>query len=133
MRLSRQVCWWTRGIPNQSESETLTWQIDERITPLQSLVMPKLDIPDDPSIITKTTTGETIRIIRKPDPKVIAEQLDALKGKGINSVAVAFVHSYLWGDHEEMVAKMARDRGFEVSVSSQLQPMVSTSSIGFAS
>ena len=101
-------------------------QVDERITQLQSLVSPKVPIPrDDDSIVHETTTGETIRILRRPDPKVVTEQLDKLWSKGIKSIAIAFLHSYLWGEHEEMVAKIAREIGFEVSVSSKLQPMVS--------
>jgi len=99
--------------------------VDERITQFQSVVSPKLQIPkDDPSIITNTTTGETIRVLRRPDPAVVSQQLDSLWSKDIKSIAIAFVHSYLWGEHEEMVAKIARDKGFEVSVSSALQPMV---------
>ncbi len=54
----------------------------------------------------------------------VSKQLDKLWEKGIKSLAIAFVHSYLWGDHEELVAQIARDKGFEVSVSSSLQPMV---------
>ena len=100
-------------------------QIDERITQLQSLVSPKAPVSkEDHNIITNTTTGEVIRVLRRPDPNVVSKQLDELKAKGINSVAIAFVHSYLWNDHEEMVARIAKDKGFAVSVSSELQPMV---------
>lgn len=99
--------------------------MDERITPLQSLVSPKVDVSsDDDSIVKDTTTGETIRILRRPDPQVVSKQLDELKSKGINSIAIAFVHSYLWGEHERLVADLAREKGFAVSVSGELQPMV---------
>jgi 5-oxoprolinase (ATP-hydrolysing) len=77
--------------------------------------------------VTDTTTGETIQILRRPNPEIVSQQLDDLKSKGINSIAVAFVHSYLWGDHEKVVADMARAKGFAVSVSHELQPMVSQS------
>jgi 5-oxoprolinase (ATP-hydrolysing) len=87
--------------------------------------MPRIPVPqDDPSIISSTTTGETIRVIKKPDMAVVSKQLDELKEKGIKSVAVAFVHSYLWGDHEAAVSKLAEEKGFDVSMSSKLQPMV---------
>lgn len=100
--------------------------MDERITQYQSVVSPKRPVPtDDPSIITETSTGETIQILRRPDRDTVSEQLDGLKAKGINSVAVALVHSYLWGDHERLVADLAREKGFAVSVSHELQPMVS--------
>jgi 5-oxoprolinase (ATP-hydrolysing) len=96
------------------------------VTPVQSLVVPDISLSDDDNdVITQTTTGEAIRILQRPDPEIVGKQLDALWGKGIKSLAIAFVHSFLWGEHEELVAKIAREKGFEVSVSSQLQPMVS--------
>lgn len=100
-------------------------QIDERITPFQSLMWEKLSVPtDDPSITSETATGETIQILQRPDQAEIHEKLDFLLSKGIKSIAVAFLHSYLWGEHEEMVAKIAKEKGMQVSVSSELQPMV---------
>lgn len=87
--------------------------------------MPKIPVPSkDTSIATNTTTKEPVRILRRPDLKKVSKQLDKLKEKGINSLAIAFVHSYLWGEHENQVAKLAKDKGFQVSVSHQLQPMV---------
>lgn len=79
---------------------------------------------NDPDVITDTATGEVVRVLSRPDPKVVEEQLDALKARGISSIAIAFVHSYLWGEHERLVAEIAKKKGFAVSVSSQLQPMV---------
>ena len=100
-------------------------QVDERITQYQSIVSPKRPIPEsDDSITSETSTGETIQILRRPDREVVSKQLDELKAKGINSVAVALVHSYLWGDHEKIVADLAREKGFAVSVSHELQPQV---------
>lgn len=54
----------------------------------------------------------------------MAAQLDGLKARGINSIAIAFVHSYLWDKHEKLVADIAIKKGFQVSVSSALQPMI---------
>lgn len=84
----------------------------------------------DANIVTKTTTGEVIRILHRPDAAEVRSKLQALLDKDIRSIGIAFVHSYLWGEHEEMVAKMARELGFNVSVSSQLQPMVSVGLCG---
>jgi len=103
----------------------LTHQIDERITPLQSLVSPPVPVPkDDDNIVTETKTGETVRILSRPDPAEVKKKLQALWDKGIKSIAVAFVHSYLWSEHEDQVASIAREMGFEVSVSAKLQPMI---------
>lgn len=105
-------------------------QIGERITPLQSLVSPPVPVPESDDIVTDTTTGEVVRILSRPDRAEVTAKLQALWDKGIRSVAVAFVHSYLWGEHEQFVAKIARDMGFQVSVSSDLQPMVSYRRVG---
>jgi 5-oxoprolinase (ATP-hydrolysing) len=103
-------------------------EVDERITQYQSVVSPNKPVPEgDPYFVTATTTGETIQILRRPDLDTVSRQLDTLRRDGINSVAVAFVHSYLWGDHEKLVADLARRKGFAVSVSHELQPMVSRS------
>lgn len=86
---------------------------------------PPVPVPKgDADIVTETSTGETVPILSRPDEADVKVKLDALWKKGIKSIAVAFVHSYLWNDHEELVAKIARDIGFQVSVSSQLQPMI---------
>ena len=66
-------------------------------------------------------------MLRRPDADAVSKQLDELKSKGINSIAIAFVHSYVWGEHERLVADLAREKGFAVSVSGELQPMVRSS------
>jgi 5-oxoprolinase (ATP-hydrolysing) len=88
-------------------------------------VSPKVPVPTgDANIVTETTTGETVRILSRPDPAEVKTKLQALWDKGIKSIAVAFVHSYLWGEHEDQVAAIATEMGFQVSVSAKLQPMI---------
>lgn len=113
------------GICSSVAISILTLQIDERITPVQSLVCPDVPVPgDDKDVVKDTATGEPVRLLRQIKEEEVNEKLDHLLSKGIKSIAIAFVHSYLWGKHEELVAKIAREKGFSVSVSSQLQPMV---------
>jgi len=51
------------------------------------------------------------------------EALATLKREGFDSVAVAFVHGYAYGDHEARVAELARAHGFgQVSVSHEVSP-----------
>lgn len=105
-------------------------QIDERVTIETFAQDPHpqpIDVEADPAL-TRGKTGEIIRILQKPDPEVVRKQLEALWEKGIRSVAVALLHSYTFTEHEQLVADLARDRGFSVSVSHQLQPMVSWAS-----
>lgn len=93
----------------------------------------KLPVPtNDPSLTSDTATGETIRILQRPTTDEIHEKLDYLLSQGIKSIAIAFLHSYLWGEHEAIVAEIAKEKGFQVSVSSELQPMVSTGGTPFS-
>lgn len=51
--------------------------------------------------------------------------LKKLYDDGYRSIAIVFVHSYTFPAHELLVAKVARELGFEhISVSSQLLPMI---------
>lgn len=48
-----------------------------------------------------------------------------LYDKGYRSLAIVFVHSYTFPDHERLVGKLAREAGFaHVSESAQLLPMI---------
>lgn len=74
--------------------------------------------------LVKAITGDIIQVIEKPDPSKIQKQLEILKEEGFKSLAICFLHSYLYPTHEQEVAKMARKLGFQVSVSTELQPMI---------
>ncbi|KAF3768147.1 hypothetical protein M406DRAFT_345789 [Cryphonectria parasitica EP155] len=66
-------------------------------------------------------TGDIMRIIRPLNEEELTEKLLALKAKGIDTVAVCLVHSYLYPKHEERVAEIARGIGFNhVSISSEV-------------
>ena len=75
--------------------------------------------------VVQGITGERLAVLEKPDLKLLAEQLLKLKEKGINSLAVVFMHAYAWPEHELIVGRLAREMGFgQVSLSSQIMPMV---------
>ncbi|TCL71262.1 hydantoinase B/oxoprolinase family protein [Rhizobium sp. BK251] len=51
--------------------------------------------------------------------------LEELRAKGYRAVAIAFMHSYRFPDHEAAVARIAREMGFEqVSVSHEVSPLI---------
>ena len=57
--------------------------------------------------------------------EAIKKQLIALKNLGIESLAIALLHSYNNDTHEQMVKKIAEDLGFQdISLSSELVPMI---------
>jgi len=72
------------------------------------------------------TTSETIISLRPPNLTTVREQLLALKEKGIQSLAIVLLHSYVYPKHEEMIGQVAKDMGCfkEISMSSVVMPMV---------
>ncbi len=71
------------------------------------------------------------RVLLAPDPNVVREQLAALRRQGIESLAICLLHGFVRGDHEELVARAAREVGFEeISVSSRVAPLAKIVSRG---
>ncbi|KAG8200496.1 hypothetical protein JTE90_000574 [Oedothorax gibbosus] len=71
------------------------------------------------------TTGENIKVWIPLNEEKIRNDLQKVLNKGIKSLAVALMHSYLFPDHELYVGKIAKEMGFEhVSLSSEIMPMV---------
>lgn len=104
-------------------------EIDERVTIPTSSEDPESLLSTDFESITnplivRGITGDIVHIIRRPDPTRIRVQLQSLHDSGFRSIAIAFLHSYTFPHHENLVADIARQMGFAVSVSSELQPMV---------
>ncbi|OCP35187.1 hydantoinase B/oxoprolinase family protein [Ensifer sp. LC163] len=53
------------------------------------------------------------------------EALAALRDQGYNTVAIVFMHAYKYPEHEALVARLARQMGFEqVSVSHEVSPLI---------
>ena len=102
-------------------------EIDERITIEDYDLNPRPPAPhdlDDPHLV-KTPSGETIRILKTPDEDAVREQLGALRDAGYTSLAICFMHAYVFPDHEQVVARIAQDVGFEfVTTSSQTSPAI---------
>ncbi|QDU11680.1 hydantoinase B/oxoprolinase family protein [Gimesia aquarii] len=66
-----------------------------------------------------------------PDPKTILQQLQTLKSTGVESLAICLLHSFANPKHEELVARIAEEVGFdEISVSSRLSPLIKIVSRG---
>ncbi len=70
-------------------------------------------------------SGEAVRILRRPAEDDIRRQLQAVRDRGIRSIAVCLMHGYTFPDHEALVGRVARDLGFgHVSLSHELMPMI---------
>ncbi len=70
-------------------------------------------------------------VLQAPDRARVRRQLAELKQQGIESLAICLLHGFVRADHEELLAEIAREVGFdEVSVSSRIAPLVKIVSRG---
>ncbi|MCZ8261839.1 MAG: hydantoinase B/oxoprolinase family protein, partial [Beijerinckiaceae bacterium] len=59
------------------------------------------------------------------DEAATLKALEALKARGVQAVAIVFMHAYRYPAHERKVAEMARALGFpQVSVSHEVSPLI---------
>jgi len=101
-------------------------EVDERVTVESFTEDPEpqpIDIASDPQLV-EGLSGEPVRILKKPDYNIVRRDLKALWDDGYRSLAIALMHSYAYPEHEVAIADIARDMGFNIAVSSQLQPMI---------
>lgn len=76
---------------------------------------------ESPGLFVKGITGDILRILQPLDEAEVTTKLEKLKAKGIDTLAVCLVHSYLYPKHEERVAEIAKGMGFNhVSISSEV-------------
>jgi 5-oxoprolinase (ATP-hydrolysing) len=62
---------------------------------------------------------------KEPDLDAVAAELEAAKADGIDAVAIVLMHAYRFPEHEQRIAKMAREMGFgQVSVSHEVSPLI---------
>ncbi|BGP34896.1 hypothetical protein JCM10296v2_006720 [Rhodotorula toruloides] len=114
-------------------------EVDERVTlhgytydPDFEKNAPKFDdagklISDHDGEFVRGVSGEAVQILRKPDLAKVRSDLQAIYDRGVRSVAICFVHSFTFPDHEKLVADRCRDVGFpQISVSSALSPQIKT-------
>lgn len=103
------------------------YEIDERVTLegySENPLPESFDVEADENLAVGTS-GEVLRILKRPDEAKIKELLVKIWESGVRSLAISLMHSYIYPKHEEIIASIARDIGFDLSVSSLIQPMVS--------
>jgi 5-oxoprolinase (ATP-hydrolysing) len=83
-------------------------EIDERVYPVQGLT---------------ASSQSGVKTLRSPDQETIHNQLQRLRQQGIESLAIALLHSTIFPDHELLVAQEAVELGFKnISLSSEVIP-----------
>lgn len=109
-------------------------EVDERVTledyaedPTRHQTEVSQDAKDsnNDAELVRGLSGETVRILQKPDHEKIKKQLQEVFDSGLRSIAVCLMHGYTFPEHEATVGKIAREIGFEhVSLSHELMPMI---------
>jgi 5-oxoprolinase (ATP-hydrolysing) len=71
-------------------------------------------------------TGEKVLVEEVPNLDVIQKELEALRDKGITSLAIALMHAFTYADHEKMIGTLAQSMNcFEqISMSHEVMPMI---------
>lgn len=103
------------------------YEIDERVTIEGYSENPypeKFDVDGDENLIVGTS-GEVIRVLKKPQVSEIRRVLQSIWDSGIRSLAVTLMHSYIYPHHENIIVEEAKKIGFvNISASSEIQPMI---------
>ena len=79
-------------------------------------------VPEELSFGVKGRVIYTGEEIEKLDEAEVEKVAEILKEKGVESVAVSFLFSFLNPEHEEIVERVLKKHGFEVSISSKIVP-----------
>ncbi|CAD5226711.1 unnamed protein product [Bursaphelenchus xylophilus] len=95
-------------------------EVDERVI---------LDIDDCemniPGRKVETQSGKSVIVETEIDENQVRDELQKVLQKGIKSLAILFIHSYIYQKHEEKVAEIAEELGFiNISLSSSVIPMI---------
>ncbi|KAF3763213.1 hypothetical protein M406DRAFT_73837 [Cryphonectria parasitica EP155] len=102
-------------------------EVDERVTMEDYTEDPrsvKTAVTSEDADLVTAVTGETIRVMQRPDLDAVKPSLQSLWDQGFRSIAIVFVHSYAYPAHELQVGQLATDMGFSVTLSSAVQPMI---------
>ncbi|CAG0882607.1 unnamed protein product [Cyprideis torosa] len=84
----------------------------------------RLEDEENFRIVTDGGGARELRILRPLNEAKLRKDLKALKETGVESLAVALTHSYLWPQHELRCEAIAKEIGFQhISLSSSVMPM----------
>jgi 5-oxoprolinase (ATP-hydrolysing) len=109
----------------EAYKNSLNKEMDEIIENMDQI---SEDPPEDVNIngpVLKLAESTYLRILQKPNLKKLAKNLLSIKNKGINSLGICLMHSYIFDLHEQIVFRLAELLGFSnISCSSKIFPKV---------
>lgn len=101
-------------------------EVHERIVPVNGKC--QLNLPGQVQVCS---SGDSIQVIKSLDCEKLKSDLMQMRAAGLKSIAVLLLHSYIYPEHEKLVASIARDCGFQqISLSSEVAPMIKATSRG---
>ncbi|TPX13720.1 uncharacterized protein E0L32_005923 [Thyridium curvatum] len=110
-------------------------EISERVTPegyTEDIYKDERPaMKEAPGVLVKAVTGDILRVVRRLDEGEVRTKLSALQSKGIDTLAICLAHSYLYPTHEDRIAEIAAEMGFQhISKSSAVGTMIKMISRG---
>jgi 5-oxoprolinase (ATP-hydrolysing) len=100
-------------------------EIDERVTiegfdeDIDGTV--RTDVEEVPGVLVRGSSGDLMRILTPLNETAVKATLQQLRQTGIESVAICFTHSHIFGNHEKRVGELAVEAGFDhISLSSEV-------------
>lgn len=95
-------------------------EIDERVVLHQSNCQLNKDCP-----ISNATNCEAVEVWKSLNEQDVKNELSKIQKKGIMSIAVVLMHSYIFPHHEIQIKNIALEMGFKhISLSSEVMPML---------
>ncbi|KAJ1350267.1 hypothetical protein KIN20_006015 [Parelaphostrongylus tenuis] len=102
------------------------FEVDERVIPFdESCHMGEIGREEK-------TSFKKVIVEKEPDDNNVKAILNLIKSKGINSIAVVLLHSFIYPAHELRIRKIASELGFtNISLSHEVMPMIKVVPRGF--
>ncbi|XP_060681659.1 5-oxoprolinase [Hemiscyllium ocellatum] len=97
-------------------------EVDERVV----LQQDGCQLPKQADLETALgATGERVEVWKAVNMSQLKGQLMDILLRGIQSLAVVLLHSYIWPHHEKQIGDLAKQLGFKhISLSSEVMPMI---------
>ena len=97
------------------------YEVDERVILKRSNAAVKdVDLFEE-AIEVDSNTNDKLLVLKKPDLDEVEKALKKIHEKGINSVAIVLMHSYMYPAHELSIKEVCKKVGFgQISASSEI-------------
>jgi len=85
----------------------------EEVVEVEERILPARKDAEESDSVRRGDDGILYSIVQKLDEEKVRAQLQEIKDKGFKSIAIIFMHSYAWPEHEHRVGEIAAEVGFE--------------------